>query len=164
MSDRIAVMSNARIAQLGTPAETYECPRTEFVARFIGESNFFQGVPTGRMASGWGVATENGPTFVVPDHPTIVQGKRLQIAVRPEWLDVCRRDDVPADENVLHGTVREVIYLGETLHVLVEFRGGGTAAVALRNEGQLTRPLSWKAGDEVAVAWKPEDCQVLEPD
>jgi spermidine/putrescine transport system ATP-binding protein len=164
MSDRIAVMSNARIAQLGTPAETYECPRTEFVARFIGESNFFRGVPIERTAGGWGVASEGGATFVVPHHPTIVQGNPLQIAVRPEWLDVCRRDDVPAGENALGGTIREVIYLGETLHVLVQILGGGTAAVAFRNEGQLTRPLSWKAGDEVVVAWKPEDCQVLEPD
>ena len=164
MSDRIAVMSNARIAQLGTPAETYECPRTEFVARFIGESNFFQGVPTERTASGWAIATDAAVRFVVPHHPTIVKGQRLQIAVRPEWLDVFRRDEVPADENALDGTVREVIYLGETLHVLVQISGGGTAAVAVRNEGQLTRPLSWKAGDEVVVAWKPEDCQVLEND
>jgi len=164
MSDRIAVMSNARIAQLGTPAETYECPRTEFVARFIGESNFFHGVPTERTTHGWGVATDEGTTFLVPNHPTIVKGQRLRIAVRPEWLDVFRRGDVPSDENVLGGTIREVIYLGETLHVLVQIAGGGTAAVAVRNEGQLTRPLTWKAGDEVVVAWKPEDCQVLEND
>ena len=43
MSDRIAVMDNARVAQLGTPAEIYENPRTAFVAKFIGESNFFEG-------------------------------------------------------------------------------------------------------------------------
>ncbi len=164
MSDRIAVMSNARIAQLGTPAETYENPRTEFVARFIGESNFFGGMPTERTAAGWGVATDDGAMFVVPNHPAVVKGRRLQIAVRPEWLDVCVRDGVPPDENVLNGTIREVIYLGETLHVLVQISGGGIAAVAVRNEGQLARPLSWKPGDEVAVAWKPEDCQVLEPD
>ena len=101
---------------------------------------------------------------MVPEHPTIQEGPRLQIAVRPEWIDVCRPDDVPPGENAIPGVVREVIYLGETLHVLVTLAGGRTTAVALRNEGQLTRPLSWKAGEEVAVAWKPEDCQVLEPD
>jgi spermidine/putrescine ABC transporter ATP-binding subunit len=164
MSDRIAVMSNARIAQLGTPAETYECPRTEFVARFIGESNFFDGVATERTAGGWQVASDHGERFVVPEHPAIREGHRLQIAVRPEWIDVCRRDGVPSGENAVSGVVREVIYLGETLHVLVSLAGGRTAAVAVRNEGQLARPLSWKPREEVAVAWKPEDCQVLEPD
>ncbi len=49
MSDRIAVMDNARVAQLGTPAEIYENPRTAFVAKFIGESNFFEGRVTDRL-------------------------------------------------------------------------------------------------------------------
>jgi spermidine/putrescine transport system ATP-binding protein len=164
MSDRIAVMSNARIAQLGTPAETYECPRTEFVARFIGESNFFAGVPTARAAAGWQVTAEGGGTFIVPDHPSLAAGQAVKIAVRPEWLDVFRPGEVPADENALHGTIRDIIYLGETLHVLVQLPGARTAAVAVRNEGQLTRPLEWKKGESVVVGWKPEDCQVLEAD
>ncbi len=160
MSDRIAVMSNARIAQLGTPAEIYECPRTPFVARFIGETNFFEGKCTDRTATGWQVEGE-GSKFLVPDHRAIALGKAVRVAVRPEWLDVLRPADVPADENALLGRILEVIYLGETLHVLVRI-GEKTISVAVRNEGQLTRPLVFKAGEEVAVAWKPEDCQVLE--
>jgi hypothetical protein len=48
------------------------------------------------------------------------------------------------------------------MHVRVALGGGAHAAVALRNEGQLTRPLPWKRGDPVAVAWRPGDCQILE--
>jgi spermidine/putrescine transport system ATP-binding protein len=164
MSDRIAVMSNARIAQLGTPAEIYECPRTPFVARFIGESNFFEGKANRRAADGqsWQVEGE-GSKFLVPDHRAIADGRAVRIAVRPEWLDVLRPADVPADENALPGRVLEVIYLGETLHVLVRI-GEKTISVAVRNEGQLTKPLTFKPGEDVAVAWKPEDCQVLEDD
>jgi ABC-type Fe3+/spermidine/putrescine transport system ATPase subunit len=81
--------------------------------------------------------------------------------VRPEWLDVVRPDQVPAGENALVGQIRDVIYLGETLHVLVKV-GDATVTVAVRNEGQLTRPLSWSKGQDAAVAWLPEDCQVLE--
>lgn len=162
MSDRIAVMSNSRIAQLGTPAEIYECPRTPFVARFIGESNFFEGRCRGRTAAGWQVDGE-GSTFEIPHHPSLTDGGAVRIAVRPEWLDVFRPDAVPAGENALPGTVREVIYLGETLHVLVRV-GEREVAVAVRNEGQLTRPLTFKAGDPVAVAWMRDDCQVLEAD
>jgi spermidine/putrescine ABC transporter ATP-binding subunit len=162
MSDRIAVMCNARIAQLGTPAEIYECPRTPFVARFIGESNFFEGRVTGPTASGWAVAGE-GTTFAIPAHPAVADGGTVRIAVRPEWLDLCRPDAVPAGENAVAGVVRQVLYLGETLHVRVQV-GAREVAVAVRNEGQLTRPLSWREGDAVAVAWQVDDCQVLEDD
>jgi ABC-type Fe3+/spermidine/putrescine transport system ATPase subunit len=95
MSDRIAVMSEARVAQLGSPAEIYECPRTPFVAKFIGESNFFEGVQPGPHG---GRVALDGPqgAFRVPDHPSARRRSSRSIAVRPEWLDVCRPDAVPA--------------------------------------------------------------------
>jgi spermidine/putrescine transport system ATP-binding protein len=164
MSDRIAVMANSRLAQLGSPAETYECPRTEFVARFIGESNFFDGVAVDRQDAHWDVVTAAESRFRIPHHPAVKLGQRVQIAVRPEWLDVCRPDEVPDGENALLGSVHEIIYLGETLHVLVSLPGERRATVAVRNEGQLARPITWRKGDVAAVAWKPEDCQVLEAD
>jgi hypothetical protein len=55
-----------------------------------------------------------------------------------------------------------VIYLGETMHVIVTLADGSECTVALRNEGQLIKPLPWTRGDRAAVAWLPEDCQVLE--
>jgi spermidine/putrescine transport system ATP-binding protein len=162
MSDRIAVMDNARVAQLGTPAEIYENPRTAFVAKFIGESNFFDGTAERRNGGSWQVARNGGGHFIVPDHPALGEGKSLRIAVRPEWMDVWRPDAVPAGENAVAGTIRDVIYLGETMHVIVTVPGCEDVTVAVRNEGQLIKPLPWKRGDQAAVAWLPEDCQVLE--
>jgi hypothetical protein len=46
--------------------------------------------------------------------------------------------------------------------VIVTVPGSGDVTVALRNEGQLIKPLAWKKGDAAAVAWLPEDCQILE--
>jgi spermidine/putrescine ABC transporter ATP-binding subunit len=162
MSDRIAVMANARVAQLGTPAEIYENPRTAFVAEFIGESNFFGGTAERRNGGSWRVARTGGGHFLVPDHPVLREGKPLRIAVRPEWMDVWRPGEVPPGENAVSGTIRDVIYLGETMHVIVTVPGCEDVRVALRNEGQLIKPLPWKRGDEAAVAWLPEDCQILE--
>jgi spermidine/putrescine transport system ATP-binding protein len=162
MSDRIAVMDNGVVAQLGTPAEIYENPRTAFVARFIGESNFFTGRAAGRAGGQLELRLAGGECVRVPDSPAIKDGQQVQIAVRPEWMDVCRASDAPAGENALPGEVRDVIYLGETMHVMLTLRDGNEVTVALRNEGQLIKPLPWKRGDVAAVAWLPEDCQILE--
>jgi spermidine/putrescine transport system ATP-binding protein len=161
MSDRIAVMDNARVAQLGTPAEIYENPRTAFVAKFIGESNFFEGRAR-REGAHWEIEWPYGGSARLPQHPNLQAGKRVQIAVRPEWMDVWRPDAVPAGENAVAGTIQDVIYLGETMHVLVRVPHVGNVTVAVRNEGQLIKPLPWKRGDAAAVAWLPEDCQILE--
>jgi ABC-type Fe3+/spermidine/putrescine transport system ATPase subunit len=111
MSDRIAVMDNARVAQLGTPAEIYENPRTAFVAKFIGESNFFEGEVVGARGATWEVSRQAGGIFRVPDHSGVRQGRMVRIAVRPEWMDLWRPDAVPPGENALTGTIRDIIYL-----------------------------------------------------
>jgi spermidine/putrescine transport system ATP-binding protein len=162
MSDRIAVMDNARVAQLGTPAEIYENPRTAFVAKFIGESNFFEGCARERADGHWRIDRAGEGSFRVPNHPGLSEGRDVRIAVRPEWMDVWRPEDVPPGENALVGTIRDIIYLGETMHVIVTVPDIGDVTVAVRNEGQLIKPLGWKRGDAAAVAWLPEDCQILE--
>ena len=162
LSDRIAVMDHARVAQLGTPAEIYENPRTSFVARFIGESNFVSGIAERRAGAMWEVARAGGGGFRVPDQPGIRAGGEVRVAIRPEWMDLWAPGEVPAGENAVLGRVRDVIYRGETMHVLVAVPGGEDVTVALRNEGQLSKPLRWRRGEPAAAGWLPEDCQVLE--
>jgi ABC-type Fe3+/spermidine/putrescine transport system ATPase subunit len=155
-------MDAAKLVQVGTPAEIYEDPRTGFVAGFIGESNFFEGRVGESTAEGWTVRRSDGRSFAIPDHGGIAAGRPVRIAVRPEWMDLFRPGEVPAGENALAGTVRDVVYLGETIHVVVDITDGEEVRVAVRNEGQLARPLPWNAGDKVAVGWLPADCQLLE--
>ncbi|MBP2646384.1 MAG: ABC-type spermidine/putrescine transport system, ATPase component [Gemmatimonadetes bacterium] len=169
MSDRLAVMNQAEIAQVGTPAEIYENPRTAFVADFIGEANFLEGKAAGRPGGeaargsleGW-VITGDAGSFVVPPHWAISEGGDVRIAVRPEWLDLWRPGCLPRGENGLPATIQDLVYLGETIHVRVTLANGRVMIIALRNEGQLIKPLPWNRGDSCIVAWRPEDCQVLE--
>ena len=156
MSDRIAVMADARIAQVGSPAEIYERPRTPFVARFIGESNFLEGAVEGNEGGRLTVRHPAGTFTVVAPHHA---GPRVHVALRPERLHIDGDGD-----NALPATIAHVIYRGEMLHVRVTVAGGGELVVATRNEGQLRRPLSWKPGDTVRVTWHAEDVQVLEED
>ncbi len=161
MSDRIAVMDRGRIVQLGSPAEIYENPRTAFVATFIGESNLLEGMVQSPREGGWNVATPLG-LIGVPDQPGLAPGKPIRLAIRPEWADLFARNAVPPEENALHGTVEDVVYQGEMMRVRVALADRSSFVVALRNEGQLTRPLEWKRGDHAAVGWRPEDSQLLE--
>ena len=164
MSDRIAVMHQGRLAQLGTPAEVYENPRTAFVADVIGEANFLEGRVDASTGALHEVQRADGSCFLVPAEPRPSGGGNgtIRVAVRPEWLDLAPPGGAPAGGNALAGTVRDVIYLGETMHVQVALADGTPLRVALRNEGQLTRPLGWSRGDASSVNWRPEDCQVLE--
>jgi spermidine/putrescine transport system ATP-binding protein len=162
MSDRIAVMDRGRVVQVGNPAQVYEDPRTAFVAGFIGEANILDGRAGGQADGRAVVQRHDGTSFLLPLLPGLTPGGAVRIAIRPEWLDLFPRDQVPAGENSIAGTVREVVFRGETIHVLVEISPEVTVTVALRNEGQLTRPIPWRAGDPVAVGWLPEDCQLLE--
>jgi ABC-type Fe3+/spermidine/putrescine transport system ATPase subunit len=134
------------------------------VAKFIGESNFFEGKAGGRSNSRWQIRQAGESSFQVPHHPSLTEGCEVRIAVRPEWMDVFSPDTIPPGENALIGTIRDIIYLGETMHVIVTVPGSGDVTVAVRNEGQLIKPLTWKKGDAAAVAWLPEDCQILEED
>jgi spermidine/putrescine ABC transporter ATP-binding subunit len=162
MSDRIAVMDHARVAQLGTPAEIYENPRTTFVAGFIGESNFFEGQASKQLNGKWLIGRAGGGSFQVPQDPRLQEGEYVRIAVRPEWMGVWPPGAVPPGDNELIGTIRDIVYRGEAMHVIVTVPGAGDVTVAVRNEGQLIKPLTWKRGDTAAVTWRPEDCQILE--
>ena len=162
MSDRIAVMDRGRIAQLGSPAEIYESPRTEFVATFIGESNLLGGRVAERAGSLWRVTGPQGADFRIPDRPGLTVGSVVRCAVRPEWMDLSPPGNAPAGANTLPGVVDDLIYQGEMIRLLVRLSGGDRLTVGLRNPGQLTRPLVWSRGDAVAVHWRPEDCQTLE--
>jgi putative spermidine/putrescine transport system ATP-binding protein len=132
MSDRIAVMDQGRLVQLGTPAEIYERPRTPFVAGFIGESNLLDA------------------------------GEGRRVAVRPERIELRPPGDPAAGLRGLPCTVDEVIYLGERMRILVLLAGGTRASATLQNEGQLARPLRWSRGDPVLLCWRPEDARTLE--
>jgi spermidine/putrescine transport system ATP-binding protein len=162
MSDRIAVMNQGKVVQLGTPAEIYENPRTAFVARFIGESNFFEGRARRSQSGEWEVVLEEeGQSIRIPPHPAVQTGGLVRIVVRPEAMQLYHTAEAPAGVNALRGSIHAILYVGPALHVVVSVPGVRNITVALRNQGQLARPLHWKNGDPVAIAWDRRDCQIL---
>lgn len=117
IADRVAVMSVARIEQIGRPQEVYHAPATEFVARFIGRGNLLSGQIIQR--DGLKLVLSVGDSQIYACSPVGETGQTVTVLVRPERL----RLNQPT-ENILRGVVRGLEFAGDSLWVHVETAGG----------------------------------------
>ena len=148
MADRIAVMNQGHVEQLGPPEELYERPATAFVAGFLGVSNLLAGVV-------------EGPGAVRLDEGTLVQaqvdGKSGPVAagVRPEKITLGE----DGGQNRLSGKVAETAYIGVATQLVVD-TPAGTVQVFAQNIGSGKRIPA--AGSNVTLSWSPESTFVVE--
>ncbi|VVD74669.1 ABC transporter [Pandoraea capi] len=160
LSDRICLMNQARIEQIGTPAQLYDRPATRFAADFLGHSNLLDGVverlPDGRVALRVG-ATEGATdgatgTRLVPigPSPDLPAAGAASLLVRPEAARLTSPED-----GALAGTIREVVFLGSDTRAIVSLGqgasegGDGVADFTVR----CPRELTPRVGDRVGLAW-----------
>src|SRR6185369_9539845 len=111
MSDRIVVMNEGRIEQVGSPKEVYYGPKTPFVSGFFGDSNLIDGV----MGTGGVVETPLG--IVATAERTLTPGTPVRLAVRPEKIDMVK-EAVPGRIS-WQGKIEEVIFVGAMTHLLL---------------------------------------------
>ena len=153
MADRVAIVSQGKIEQLGGPAELYRRPRSRFVAEFLGETNF---VPCDNVAgesNGAGaVQTPLGRLASAHITPEAVAAGKGVCSVRPEALHVGRA----GEPNTFEARILETVYLGETAQWTVEAAGGTRLKVAALNPG-----LDSGAGRTLCLGAHPEDIVVL---
>lgn len=149
MSDRIAVMSKGKALQIGAPEEIYERPATKFVADFIGETNFLDGVVKGQNASIVYVDLPGTGEVCVQSSRTFTNGQPVSVAVRPEKLRLNAELD---DGNNLKGHVEEVIYIGTDTQYGVRLPGGQKARAREQNLTQANKNIA-KVGDEVVISF-----------
>jgi len=120
MSDRVAVMSEGRILQVGTAEDIYRHPRSRFVADFIGDTNIL----TGRAEAGGTLQLQNGGRIALPEGSSAT-GETV-VAIRPEDC-VLVNGHVPDGCSALGGRVQDVEYLGSDTNLLVQPDGLNTA-------------------------------------
>ena len=115
LSHQIAVMNAGRIQQIGTPREIYERPQTQFVADFVGTTNFVEGTVSAAMAEAqhYIVETEIGPLQAY-SVDTVRPGDKVILSIRPEDVRLSPTALEP-DANVLSGVVDQKVFLGESL-------------------------------------------------
>jgi spermidine/putrescine transport system ATP-binding protein len=150
MADRIAVMNEGRIEQLGAPGELYERPRTQFVAGFLGISNLLAGT----VAAGDGVRLDDGTTIRVPSESLRGRTGRVGVGIRPEKI---RPDGQEA--NTLEGVVRERAYIGVSTQYIVETRNGNITVVVLNDR---TGTVPHAPGDRLTLSWDPNATFVVD--
>jgi putative spermidine/putrescine transport system ATP-binding protein len=157
MSDCVAVMRGGRTEQVGTPAELYESPISPFVADFVGESNFLDGVVVSASPDGRAfVRAGGGLELSGVSRESLRVGQRVVAAVRPEKIVPV---EAPASElNRGKGVVDQVVYAGDATRYSVALGGAGTLTVKVQNRFA-SRPFA--AGDVVELAWDPGDTRLF---
>jgi spermidine/putrescine transport system ATP-binding protein len=151
MADRIGVMNEGRLEQVGSPEEIYRRPATRFVADFIGESNFLE---VTRSADGSVVAVD-GSRVACP--PPEGNWQRATLMVRPESVRVIAGNGHPAG---LVGTVVGSSFLGSFSRVAVKCEALGMPIMAAL-QADAAAPLQNNA--TATVSWSPQDAVVLDP-
>ncbi|WP_236735403.1 ABC transporter ATP-binding protein [Mycolicibacterium peregrinum] len=158
MSDRIAVMNNGNVEQIGSPTEIYDRPASVFVASFIGQANLWAGRQTGRSNRDFVEVEVLGTTLKAkPGDTTIEPGGHATLMIRPERVRVSM--DVPTGEvATVPATVKDLTFQGPVLRLSLAAPDDSTiiAHVGPEQELPLLRP-----GDQVHVGWSPDASRVL---
>jgi putrescine transport system ATP-binding protein len=158
LADRIAVMDHGRIAQIASPVEIYEQPRSRFVADFLGEVNLIEGALAAIEAGRAAIDSAAG-RLVASDPGEARTGAKVWLAVRPEKVGVSP-DRPPAAENALRGQVAGIGYLGDVsvYHVRLD-EGLMMKAVATNVTRLVEHPIG--RDDQVWLSWAPDAGVVL---
>ena len=167
MSDRIAVMRQGRIEQLGAPEELYERPATEFVAGFLGVSNLLDGEVASRDDRYAEVRLADGTMLRAPS--SALNGEtKVRLGIRPEKLRVIAIGDdsvagFDGESNAIEGTVLDASYIGVSTQYLVKTADGHTLTVYAQNleTGGASEVLA--DGQRVRLTWKPQHTFVIGP-
>ena len=153
MSDRIVVMNEGRVEQIGTPFEIYNFPRTRFVASFVGTLNILRGrvvdPATGR------IAIDGQEVVVGRGLADAKAGDIRSVALRPEAVTL---QDQSADRNKLNGTIEEVSFLGSIVRIRVRFKESAISLDTFNNPGSAPP----ERGQAATVSFAREDLLALE--
>ena len=155
MSDRIGVMNDGRLEQLGAPQDVYELPATEFVASFLGASNLLDGEVESSNGAVAKVRLRAGGTVALPADRLPHARDEVRIGVRPEKLHIASSGAAyPGGENAIEAVVRISTYTGVSTAYECSTPDGARVVVYVQNLDAHTTPVT--AGERVRLSWDPE--------
>lgn len=157
MSDRICIMGNGRIAQVGSPQDLYDRPRNRYVADFVGKANILSGAVVARGEGRAKVALASGAEVLVADESPDAR-RQVEIVVRPEALGLARaagREDAALAARITHRT-----FLGDHTEYLLEAEEIGPVQVTLPRQAERASG-GYGVGDEVHILWAADTGRIL---
>lgn len=143
MSDKIVVMSEGRMQQIGTPEDIYNEPKNAFVADFIGESNIFTGIMTDKLKVRF-----CGAEFACVDD--VEHGRLVEVVVRPEDVEI-----TTPENGVITGTVTSVVFKGVHYEITVE---------SGKNEIVIQSTKTAAVGSQVGLNVEPDGIHIMIPE
>ncbi len=152
VADRIAVMDQGRLAQVGKPSEIYERPNSRWIADFIGEVSLIEGTVSQTDT----IATALGPLLI--EESAAKAGDKVCLALRPEKIRLSEQRPAGLEINALAGTVHEIGYRGDISLYKVRLADRSLMKVALANIGG---PPPFAVNDVVWLSWAPTAGVVL---
>lgn len=156
MSDRVAVMGAGRIIQVGTPQDVYERPNSRFVAKFMGHSNFIEGLVSQVEPDRAGSIDAQGTSFVCRLPPGVQPGQPVLFALRYERVEIAPATDAKATD--LAGTVLSRSFTGATVRFEMKTSNGILFVADVSNAGPAFSPA---VGEPVRIRWSPDAPVVL---
>jgi putrescine transport system ATP-binding protein len=160
VAHRIAVMDRGRIAQVATPAEIYEQPKSRWVAEFIGDVNLIEGAVVETRADETVIQDCRGGRSRVADAAGAAVGARVVIVLRPEKVGIAAAPGLADAGNAAHGRVMDIGYLGGVSIYKVRLDDGSAMKAAVANVARrLNQPIG--PDQEVWLSWAPAAALVL---
>ena len=150
LSDRVVVMDEGKIAQLGTPREIYEEPCSVYVAKFIGENNLLPGEVDEQIGKDSIRVNVLGQQTVLQTTRDIAAGTKVQILLRPE--DLRLSEDTVTEMPLFPGTIVERRYRGPTLDTTIEL-DDGPIVQACEFFDEDDPDFDYRIGERVNVSW-----------
>ncbi len=163
VSDRIAIMKDGEVLQVGTPAQIYEAPVNSFVADFIGETNFLEGVVKSIDGQYANVQVEDIGNIMIEMDKKVNVGDFVKTTIRPEKIKITKeRPNEKHHFNIIKGNVDELIYSGFQTKYFVKTSTRHLFKVFKQHLQYFLdeKPINWK--EEVYIAWSADDGFIVE--
>jgi spermidine/putrescine transport system ATP-binding protein len=158
MSDRVAVMNEGSLIQIGTPQELYDQPRDRFVANFIGDHNEIS-VTVCEKRDGAAISEVEGLRIISASGKSFSVGEACKVYIRPEKIELLDGNDMSFLENSFIGTVTDIIFEGALVKYSVSISEAiPPFTVSVPNVNQ---EAPYTVGERVRISWSPENTLTL---
>ena len=158
LSDRVAVLNDGKLVQIGNPKDVYENPSSSFVADFVGESNLFEGIVDEIQENTVICSTLLGLRIAAPSAQSIRPSSKVRILVRPENISFVSDKDKGL-ENVVVGSISEVFYLGDRIKYQIETESKESLVMISSDK---RNGIILPRGQQVKIGWLATDTRLIE--